>query len=362
MKKLTIFLTFSLLFAFVLSACGGDAEVAVDTSADAEVSSDDAATGILPGPTTLDLDDPDAIQAIDTDYELHLVMSYSGTASDGSVLMGEFTLDQKQLIDSADSEILVQASGMADLGEVDMVSMSILGDTVYFYTDVNGCIYLPASSYDDPYNDVVFTGDSMNGEAVRVGSETINGVATYHFALDTYNIDPAEMDLNTLESGDMYVAQDGGYLVRMVMEGMGTNEFFGGDGSIPVDIHYQLDYTPADGIEIMVPEGCEVVEDSASGAGAGDSAANSEDYPVMADASNVTAFGTLFSYETNASIEEVMAYYKAELAADGWSLDQEIVGGETGILVFMQGGSGLSVAINGDPNNPGTLTVVIIKE
>jgi len=144
------------------------------------------------------------------------------------------------------------------------------------------------------------------------------------------------------------------------LEGTGTNELFGGDGSVPGDIYYQLDFVPVENGAVAVPDGCEVVEDS--GAGAGDSAANGEDYPVMGDAANVAAFGGLYSYETSASMDEAIAFYKSEYAADGWTLDQEIVTDSTSILTFVQGGEAVSVAFNVDPNGGDTLSVVIVKE
>ena len=353
MKKIYPAIILLALFALLLAACGGDAAPEPTNTPPPDDAPAPAAGGGAASPSNIDLDDPEAFGALDSDYELRLQMSFDG----GPDAMGEVVLVQKAIIDSVEMQISVNGSGLADLGGVNSVEMSILGDTLYFFNDVNGCAYLPAANYEDPYNEFVYTSDTMNGEAQYVGTATVNGVATYQYTIEEDNLEPDETDVTTLESGSIYVAQEGGYLVRMLLVGMGTNELIGGDGSVPGQLTYQLDFVPVDSVTIEIPEGCELVED-----GAEDSAVNTGDYPAMPDASNISSFGGIFSYETSAAIEDVIDLYKTELAAAGWSLDQEIAAGATALLSFTQGDRLLSVAINQDTSGSGVVSVVIFEE
>lgn len=65
----------------------------------------------------------------------------------------------------------------------------------------------------------------------RVGEETVNGVATVHY---TYSAESLATEYGTMSgSGDIYVAKDGGYIVRYTFNGTGTFEnYYAGSGDI----------------------------------------------------------------------------------------------------------------------------------
>jgi len=86
------------------------------------------------------------------------------------------------------------------------------------------------------------------------------------------------------------------------------------------------------------------------------------EYPILPDAQNIVSFGAFYSYQSLTSIEAAIEYYKSELAIDGWALDQEILAGNTAILLFTLGDQNLSVALNHDPEKPAILSIVIAKE
>ena len=68
-------------------------------------------------------------------------------------------------------------------------------------------------------------------EFERVGEETVNGIACAHY---TYDADDLPTECGTVSgTGDVYVALDGGYVVRYTLDGTGTFEGdFQGSGSI----------------------------------------------------------------------------------------------------------------------------------
>lgn len=68
-------------------------------------------------------------------------------------------------------------------------------------------------------------------EFERVGEETVNGIASAHY---TYDADDLPTEYGTVSgTGDVYVALDGGYVVRYTLDGSGTFEGdFQGSGTI----------------------------------------------------------------------------------------------------------------------------------
>ena len=85
-------------------------------------------------------------------------------------------------------------------------------------------------------------------------------------------------------------------------------------------------------------------------------------YPILPDAQNLVSFGAFYSYQSLASIEAAIEYYKSELVSDGWTLGHEILAGNTAIFLFTLGDENLSVSINRDPEKPAMLSIVLAKE
>jgi hypothetical protein len=109
---------------------------------------------------------------------------------------------------------------------------------------------------------------------------------------------------------------------------------------------YQVDYSDFNApIEITAPEDC----------GAGDS-----EYPMLDDAVNVNSFGDVLSYDTATPFNDVVEFYKTEMAAAGYTLDSEFATDPTALLTFSKDGENVTVSVVDSPTGDG-LTVVITK-
>ena len=343
-----------LLFSFMLAACGGDA-TSVPTDTPIPSPTPDSSVNTDPGPASLDLSDPNSMMEIPGDYELTMDFAFSGMLADGSLVEGAILLEGQQLTNAAASSMAISASGAADLGGVDFLEIVEIDDRSYIFNEINGCISLPANTEEDSlFNNMVDTGGLLTGILQREGpNESINGVSTYHFAITGENLDSSDfesMDVTAINEGSLYIAIDGGYVVRLIIRGEGTSDLLTGRDGLIGEIDYQLDFIPAAGLQIVPPDGCEESSDPDS------------DYPLLPDASNVAAFGAIYSYQSNTSIEAAIDFYKVQLIADGWTLEQEIAAGNTAILLFTLGDRKLSVAMNIDPDNPGSLSIVLAEE
>jgi len=146
----------------------------------------------------------------------------------------------------------------------------------------------------------------------------------------------------------IYVAKDGGYVVRLVLEGRGVSSLLAGDGSLEGDIFYQLDFTPTPSVgKITSPEGC---------AGAVES-----EFPMLPDASNTASFAGFLSYNTNSDLPAVVDFYKAEMAAAGWGLLDESVIANYATLSFSMADRTVSVVVAFDEGS-GVSNVIIGEE
>jgi hypothetical protein len=357
MKKIQLILVLAIFSALLLSACGGAAESAAPTETPTSVPADSGGAG----PSSLDLSDSDQIQEIPGNYEIEMDFVFDGFDGDGNQLSGSILMDGAQLGDGSATEMIMSASGAANFDGVDYIEFTEIDGQLYFYNEITGCISLPDDDDEDTlFNNLVDVGGFISGEVQRIlPNETINGVPSYHFEITQANLDtsdPESMDVDQITDGSLYIAQDGGYVVRMMIEGTGESELLTGISGRDGMVSYQLDFIPVSGVlDIQPPEAC-------GGSDSSEESANSEEYPVLSDAENVASFGSLFSYSTASSIDDAVDFYKAELDYLGWTLDQEIAAGETAILSFTQGSEALSVAFNADPNNPGSVSIVIVKE
>ncbi len=354
MKKIQMRILVLLAFVFLLASCGSDDSPA-PTSTPVPTDLLESDSNSDPGPASLDLTDPEMIKEIPGDYEIRMDFSFIGAQADGSLLEGDIVIEGSQLAEAAASSLAVTASGAADLGGVDYIEIVELDDRLYIFNEVNGCVFLPLDSEEDSlFNNLVDTAGFLTGTLQRASAdEIINGVPSYHFAITQENLDssdPEMMDVTTIEDGSLYIAKDGAYVVRLIIRGEGTSDLLTSVEGQTGEIDYRLDFVPADGLQIIPPEGCE--------AGSGPDT----EYPVLADAQKVAAFGALYSYESSTPIEAVLDFYKSELAAKGWVLDREIAAGDTAVLLFTLGDRNLSIAITGVPDSPGTLSIVIAEE
>jgi hypothetical protein len=123
--------------------------------------------------------------------------------------------------------------------------------------------------------------------------------------------------------------------------GGGTGDTTGGH------VVYQIDYSDFNQpIEITVPEGCSDAEDS--------------EFPLLDDATQINSFGDVLTYNTNTAFEDVISFYKTEMAAAGYSLESEFAQAPTGLLTFNRDGEEVTVSVVDNPASDG-LTVVISK-
>ena len=95
----------------------------------------------------------------------------------------------------------------------------------------------------------------------------------------------------------------------------------------------------------MPPEGC-------------DAAAGGE-FPILPDAFEVTSLGEFTSYKTNTAFSAIADFYRAEMAAAGWTISSEFVTEPVAQLAFTKDGREVTVSVVEDPASDAWLVSII---
>lgn len=284
-------------------------------------------------------------------YRLAVEMSFMGQGADAQE--GGVTIETAVISEphASSTTINMQGQMVEEAGGMDSLALAEVDDQVFMVLPGMGCVAGSGEemgSTTQQFSDIFNTQEVLGNidGAEFVGEDNVNDVDVYHYQFDETNVDDPQSNMREL-NGDVYIAQDGNYVVRMVVDGVGTMDLFSGDGAEEGDVHLEYNVTDVGAdFEISVPEGC---EDSGS------------EFPVMEDASNQASFAGFTSYETSASVEEVVAFYEEEMGALGYEASEDqFTSEDTAILTFVQEGMpDVTVTINSEA---GTTSVLISTE
>lgn len=178
-------------------------------------------------------------------------------------------------------------------------------------------------------------GSISNGKLV--GEETVNGIRTKHYQ---YDEKATGMNLYTKLTGDVWVAVDGGYVVKDVADWEGNLLGLLG-GSSTTDVgkgRWTREVTEINQpFEITAPEGCDNP---------------AEALPMMADATEETSFGAMTTYKTASKLADVLKFYQDEMGKAGWKAEGDgMTTGEFATLAFTRDGKKANIVLTRDGDN-----------
>lgn len=352
--KMSIRLLALSIVLLLATACGGSGASVTPPAGDPAqpVSSGPASSA---GPDSLNLGDPASFAELASDHTVTMNFNFTATDANGAPQQGAVQLDGSVRLNPPASRYLFTTSGAANANTPAAYEIVQIGEQSFFYAPQMGCIALAGEDQQKQYLSLTDTDGVLTGEAQRVlPDETINGVPAYRFAITQANLSPAvttNLELHEITSGDIYMAKDGGYALRLQLTGRGVSSILGsGTETLEGDIVYQLDFTPVSSVgEIAAPESCAQAADPSQ-----------SEFPLMADATQVSSLGGLVRYYSASSLETIMDFYRTEMAAAGWSLGEDTVMATIGMLRFSSGGRVVGVVVSFD--NTQNLNAVVIAE
>ncbi len=254
----------------------------------------------------------DTLEGVDT-YEVAIDINMTADTADGPTEQ-HFTITM-----AADRPNNAQRMVMEGTGE-DGTPMSIesvtIGDDSWFSFG-EGWMHTKSSDSDsmtdEMSNTFLLMGndtlDSIADSRLIKKGETVNGIATDHYAFDETNLTTlGDEAFNGTAQGEYWISQDGKYIVKMVMHGEGEITGTEGEQGVmdmtwemlslnqPVNIQAPEGFSPEDMIPVM------------------EGALTSGNYMVTAD---------IAMYEVEATQEEVLQWYEDTLTAQGWTQDSQ---------------------------------------
>lgn len=318
---------------------GSDENVVGEPDSGGEVSSgesESSGSSLLPGPASLDLSSP-ALYALTSNYTNQVVVVFDGAAQDGSPLTQTITIDQKVQTIPTESKWMKLSTALSNQEQASVIEAATIEGKTYSFLTGSGCFVIPDDSSTDTFDDLFTVDGLFINQASRVETGVqMNGFTTDGYELTPDNIDSSHEELDTqftFTQGMLYVARDGGFITRMLLEGQTyMTDYEGFDPNVETPAKFTFNFIPAEGtLDITPPAGC------ADQVGSGDS------YPIMDDFTQVSALpGTTF-YETNHTLQEVLDFYKAEMPAQGWTLTDESTIGTFSTLTFTKEGQTVNV-------------------
>jgi hypothetical protein len=320
MKKSYWLFTIVLVATFMLAACGGGA--APSPSGGVKAAPTDAVAKPADKPVAQPTSRPaqpaveqpasDAIELANVtaglnelnSYQSSFTMTFEGT-EDGQPKSSTLSFTEAFVKDPPAKHTSITGFGAmlgsgaaSDQGAIETIEVngkqySKIGDT---------CVQVTADS--GPQANAMFNLDSIIGNvrgAQKLGNETLNGVPTEHYKIDASGL--AGLGY-TNGQGEVWVAKPGDFVVKYTFEATGKDMFFGNTGTEgTIKWVYEISQINQP-IDIQPPANC-------SGA--------AEDIPIMADAEEQSAMGSMTTYTSPSKFEDVVAFYQKEMPTQGWT-------------------------------------------
>ncbi|HEY54041.1 MAG TPA: hypothetical protein G4N94_11345 [Caldilineae bacterium] len=243
-------------------------------------------------------------------FEMDWVKTDNEYGGDMSMVMSGFGGEEEGAPDS-----------MAIYSVGDTTSMNFGGEWMSSQRDPEELDTMP-SIFQSPEN---FT-DQLD-DLEKVGKETINGIKTTHYKFKDVSLfadileedDLANTEMFSNVSGDIWVANDGGWVVKMAYEVSGKDIPDDGDKG-PIDsanIAWNFEVYEVDTLDSI-----ELPEDAPAPGEIGIPGFAPGEFPIPEDTTMQGGFGGVYMLESELSEEEVNAFYDDALPALGWTKEE----------------------------------------
>jgi hypothetical protein len=261
-------------------------------------------------------------------YTATLTMSFDGTRA-GAPSTWSKTYVMLAMTTPAARQLTIQKTGdVADAAQV-------------FMAEMNGAAYTK-NAQDDCTADVIAADDTPTQRlepagllagvvgADAAGSEAINGAPADHYTFDENALGQAG---RATSKGEMWVASDGGYILKYLLTTNGKADYFGEGVEGTLSWDYELTGI-GQPVTITLPDDCPP---------------GMLNVPQLPDASSVTNVPGLLRYETSTSLADIAAFYQAQIPPLGWDVGSDPDFTDTSMIVdFTQGTVTLTVTASID--------------
>jgi hypothetical protein len=288
-------------------------------------------------------------------YRVGFRFDWKGTKA-GQPIEGYIDMRSAFVREPAARELQLEAKGMdqASAQTPSKISFIQVGDTAWMYeSQSNTWMQLPAgeSSFAEGFfkpEDLMSSFDVNKGQRSLL-PEDVNGVPCYKYTFSEGDFTANAGETVKNASGEAYIAVDGGYVVKMTINGdvsyTDQSQMFD-EGTIKLVFDLS---------DINKPITIEPPAEAKAQAG------GREDIPKMPDAKIELSTGELISYRTASSVKDVADFYETEMANNGWTAgenNKDLIMDESAILSYNKAGETANVIVSKD--DKGTSVMISI--
>jgi len=171
-------------------------------------------------------------------------------------------------------------------------------------------------------------------------SETVNDIAADHYTFDQRALDEEGLSEST---GELWVASEGGYLVRYMLTRKANADYFGEgiEGTLTLDYNLTQPNQP---FTIILPEDCPP---------------GLVDAPMLPDASHVENLGGMLSYTSTSNLTDAVAFYQEQIPGLGWqSQGDAVITDAAALFAYTKDDVQMHIIIT--PSNTGTEIRIVL--
>lgn len=317
------------------------------------------------GPQTLDLADPALYTHPSTSYIFKVHITYTGATTSGETQTVELTVEEQAQAEPEQASRMHMES--KEPSENQTLTITTIGGQDYIESDDGTCMVFPhsESSGDDFSTEEISKVLLGQAELVEKGVQ-VGEVMTDRYALTQENIVKHSFDLaedDELQSASLYRARDSGALVRLEMIVSGKVSEYGYDPEKPVTIQMVIEqlFMKPGGLTIQAPQECDgfEIEEEEGEASGGEQVAEDIPLPPEDTISNRFSMQGVLTFNTTLEFQDAISFYKTEMPANGWALEQEYITDFSAYLSYKQGERTAEVTITPPGDNNPVLVVII---
>jgi hypothetical protein len=282
-------------------------------------------------------------------YQMQYTFAFEGKDDQGNSAKGSVTGAQEVIKASSDSYISFEATGDAASSSINgKIETYQIGQNNYIVTvDAQAKPQCTAFSFSElaSQNGMIFKPSDFltevkDAKLVKKG-ETVNEVKADHYQFDQSNLPSSGY---SAASGDIWIAQEGSYIVKYTGKATGSSSIFG-SGIDVGDMTWDYSLTNINAITaIKPPENCTVP-------------GLTTDIPVPPNTKVDSSYTGLTALTSTDDTKTVADFYRKTLPSQDWKVDTDNAVGDIVMISFTKAARKLSIIIT--PGDAGGCTVLV---
>lgn len=286
-------------------------------------------------------------------FKIYLMQSFSGLDQDGNETT--ITISNTQEVIKPLKVIHMELKNENNTKPLEIFEVYRYGNEVYYldFEESSGITECSAFTedlnlFDTEENDLglslIFSNLEL-GELVEEGV-MVNDILTNHYKVK--NVEMANSKLTNID-GDIWYAQDGGFIVRFDGRAQGESYSELEDFQVAGTIEWEFSLSNVNQItDIPLPEQCKLAAEGGI-----------NEIPVPGNAIDVLKLGSMVNFKSADSAANLADYYRLEMQNLGYSLTDETIYEDFYLFTFLKAEETITMIITGTDDGGSDATIIV---